>query len=367
MKIVVTGTRGFPNVQGGVESHCEHLYEWLAKKGCDITVFTRKPYVDPDINIYKGIKLIPVACPKNKFLEAIVHTFKCVLMARKLNPDILHMHAVGPSLFAPLGRLLGMKVVVTNHGPDYVRKKWPLPAKIFLKLCERIGVAFADQVIAIAQNIADDIKKNYDRKAAVIPNGVNIPDVAETDGILRRYGLMRGRYILAVGRFVPEKGFNDLIDAFLGAGASSWKLVIAGDADHEDHYSRELKAKAKNHPSIVLTGFLKGRPLEELYSHAGIFVLSSYYEGLPIVLLEAMSYGLSCIASDIPANRNITLKNERLFKPGDISTLSLRITTFMNVPMGGEEKKRQIQLISQQYNWEVIAEQTLKVFRKVLK
>jgi len=366
MKIAVAGTRGFPGVQGGIENHCEQLYTHLAENGCNITVFTRKPYVAPNIHTYKGVSLISVSSPKNKFLEAFVHTFKGVIKARELKPDILHIHAIGPSFFTSLARILGMKVVVTHHGPDYKRKKWPLPAKIFLKFCEWIGVTFANEVITISQNISDDIKQKFSRNATVIPNGVEIPTKADTDKILKRYDLQKNRYILAVGRFVPEKGFHDLIDAFIELQVENWKLVIVGGADHEDRYSMSLKEKASKNSNIVLTGFLTGQPLQELYSHAGLFVLPSYYEGLPIVLLEAMSYGLSCIASDIPANRKIELSEDRFFSAGDVDLLAKKIKEFINKPWDEEDKKRQIEIIADRYNWESIAEETLRVYKKVI-
>ncbi len=370
IKIAVVGTRGFPKVQGGIETHCEKLYTHLSKNGCDITVFTRKPYVSSDILTFNGVSLIPVRCPRSKFLEAIVHTFKSVLMARKIKPDILHMHAVGPSLFAPLARVFGMKVVVTNHGPDYKREKWPLPAKVFLRFCERMGTKFANKVIAISANISDDIKQKYGREVVTIPNGIEMPVHLETHNTLKKYGLQKRKYILAVGRFVPEKGFDDLMDAFQQANKlaslQADKLVIVGRADHEDKYSRGLKEKARNNKNIILTGFLTGKPLQELYSHAGLFVLPSYYEGLPIVLLEAMSYGLSCIASDIPANRNVGLDDDRFFKPGDVNAIAAKIEEFINKPFKEEERERQIYMITEQYNWGKIAEETLKVYKTII-
>ena len=366
MEIAVTGTRGFPGVQGGVESHCEQLYTHLARMGCDITVFGRKPYLADSVNVFNGVNIIPLDCPRNKFLEAIVHTFKSVLKAKALNPDILHIHAVGPSLFVPLARLLRMRVVVTNHGPDYLRKKWPLPARVFLKFCERMGIVFASEIITIAQNIHDDIRKNYGKESTILPNGVNIPKPAETEDFLRKYGLKSGQYILAVGRFVPEKGFDDLIGAFDLCGFDEINLVIVGDADHEDKYSRSLKLKAGRNKKIILTGFLKGQSLHELYSHAGLFVLPSYYEGLPIVLLEAMSYGLSCLASDIPANRNVELSRERFFRAGDIVLLSEKIKNIFGQPWTEADQNRQLKIISEKYNWERIAAETLKVYGKAV-
>ena len=362
MKIAVVGTRGFPDVQGGVESHCEHLYTQLAHKGGEITVYTRKPYVDSEIDNYKGVSLVSVGCPKNKFLEAIVHTFKAILKARKLRPDILHIHAVGPSFFAPLARILGMKVVVTSHGPDYERKKWSAPAKIFLKFCERMGMTYANKIIAIANNISDDIKKKYGKDAVVIPNGVEIPQRRDTDVTLKMYGLQKKKYILAVGRLVPEKGFHDLIEAFNLGDFGDYKLVIVGSADHEDRYSHSIKNKAGDNNQVVLTGFLTGLPIQELYSHARLFVLPSYYEGLPIALLEAMSYGLSCIVSDIPANRNIELSENRFFEPGNVKLLNVKLKEFIADLWKEEDRDNQILMIKERYKWSKIADETIKIY-----
>ena len=390
LKICVLGTRGFPNVQGGVETHCENLYPQLVEKGCEVIILARRPYVGDKSYEYKGVTLIPLSCPKSKFFEAIAHTFKGVLQAQKLKPDILHIHAIGPSLFALLARIFRMNVVVTHHGPDYKREKWPLPAKVFLKFCERMGATYAHKIITIAQNIADDIKSKFGRDAIVIPNGVTIPKILESDGALKKYGLKKGKYILVVGRFVPEKGFHDLIDAFgrvqaqgcrgkgeekdvkgdracnLEPRAMNYKLVIVGDADHEDKYSKELRVRSREIKNVILTGRLTGLPLAELYSHAGLFVLPSYYEGLPIVLLEAMSYGLSCLVSDIPANRNVELREDRFFKAGDVQALAAKIREFVDKPFIEEESKQQISMITKKYNWEKIANQTLEVYRQVL-
>ena len=366
MKIAVAGTRGFPGVQGGVENHCENLYIHLTRLGCSITVFTRKPYVNIDLKTYNGINLIPIDCYRNKFLEAFIHTFNSVRMARKLNPDLIHIHAIGPSLFAPIARLLGMKVVVTHHGPDYERKKWNPAAKAFLKFCEWMGMIFANEVITIAGNIAVDVKRKFKRDAVVIPNGVNIPELRISDGILKKHGLQEKKYILSVGRFVPEKGFDCLIDAFNSGDFKDWKLVIAGSADHEDTYSMGLQRKASLNSNIILTGFITGMPLQELYSHAGLFVLPSYYEGLPIVLLEAMSYGLSCIASDIPANRNVELDAERYFQAGDIQMLFLKIKEFIGKQWSNEDIKRQLNIIDEDYNWDKIARRTKEIYQRII-
>lgn len=370
LRVCVLGTRGFPNVQGGVEEHCRNLYPRLAKRGCEVVVFTRKPYVDITIATYGGVKLIPLQCPKNKFLESFLHTFYGVFAAKKTHPDVIHVHAVGPALLIPVARLLGLKVVMTNHGPDYQRKKWGKLAKVILKLGESLGSKWANGIICISESIAGSIRKKYNRDVIVIPNGVTIPNILKTDNTLKKYGLEKGKYVLAVGRFVPEKGFHDLIDAFnhfqtlnRRLSTDNWKLVIVGRADHKDKYSLGLEEKARENSNVILTGFLTGEPLQELYSHAGLFVIPSYYEGLPIVLLEAMSYGLSFIASDIPSNRNIELSEDRFFKAGDVKALVTKIKEFINKPLTEEEKRRQINMIAERYDWEKIAEKTLELYK----
>lgn len=366
LKIAVLGTRGFPNVQGGIETHCENLYPQLVELGCDVTVLTRRPYVDPAVTNYKGVKLMAVPCLKNKYFETIFHTFIGLFAARRLRPDILHIHAVGPSLFVPLARLLGLKVVMTNHGPDYKRKKWGILARLILRSGEAAGSLCSNAVICISEHIASAIKKRYGKNPFVIPNSVHIPKPSHSDEAVRIFGLTKDKYVLAVGRLVPEKGFHDLLSAFKMADLPDWKLVIVGKADHESSYSIYLKAAAVDDDSVVLTGFLSGKFLQEIYTHAGMFVLPSYYEGLPIVLLEALSYGLTCIASDIPANMSFDMPPENYFPSGSSKELSRKIRQFSDAPMSSEARHEQIEKIRMKYDWSVIARRTLDVYESVV-
>ena len=366
MKIAIVGTRGFPQVQGGVEKHCEYLAVNLVKQDCDVTVFTRKPYVNPTAKYYKGVKLVALPATKIRSLEAFLHTFVGVLTAFCHNPDILHLQAIGPGLFTPLAKLLGMNVVVTSHGSNYEHLKWGKFAKIVLKIGERLGVCLADQTISVSEKITEEIKAKYNKGAITIPNGVVIQKRLESAEALAKFGLTKGKYILSVGRLVPEKGFEILIDAFQKLNLNDWKLVIAGKADHEDEYSRNLKKSAAANSNIILTGFITGKSLQEIYSHAGLFVLSSFYEGLPIVLLEALGYGLSCLASDIKGNRNLPLTEARFFRAGDTSELAVKIKRYINRPLSETEKQKQIDLIAERYDWERIARETKKVYLSCL-
>lgn len=373
MKVVILGTRGFPGVLGGVEKHCEHLAVKLVEAGCEVIVLTRKPYVDTNISEYKGVKLIALPAIRNKFLEAIVHTFIGIFHAKKLKPDVLHIQAIGPSVLTPLAKLLGMNVVVTTHGSNYKHNKWGGKSKKFLQFCEKVGMKHAREVIAISPLITEEVVETYNRPVHFIPNGVVLPELFENDDFLKKHNLQRGKYFLALGRFVPEKGFHDLVEAFIQASSANkgtrfdeYKLVIAGDADHEDEYSRKLKERAASNPNIVLTGFVKGEPLEQLLRFSGLFVLPSYYEGLSVALLEAMSYGLDCLVSDIPANVSVPLTDDSYFKKADVDELAEKLADFVENHKEGIVNEAYRTLLREEYDWAKIAEKTRDVYQMVL-
>lgn len=366
MKIFVTGTRGVPDIPGGVEKHCEELFPRIAAKGHEVILCTRDFYVVHRADEWRGIKLVHCFAPHKKGLEAIVHTFLALLKAYKYGPDIVHIHAIGPSLLTPFARLLGYRVVVTNHGPDYDRQKWGNSAKIILRLGEKLGGIFADEVIVISSVIAGIIKKRCRRAANLIYNGVTLPLISQSADFLEKIGVAEKKYILAVARFVPEKGLHDLMEAFTSSNMPL-KLVIAGDADHETDYSRNLRQLATADKRIILTGYITGEDLNQLYSHARMFVLPSYHEGLPIALLEAMSYGLPVLVSDIPANKEVGLPEERYFRCGDLTDLKEKLTLLFDKDLSATECEKMRGQIEEKYNWDCIADQTIDVYRKAKK
>lgn len=365
MKIVVIGTRGIPGILGGVETHCEELYPRLVALGHDVTIIRRSSYITDNnkISEYKGVKLIDVFAPRKKSIEAIVHTFLAVIKARQLNPDLLHVHAIGPGIMVPFAKLLGMKVVMTNHGPDYDRQKWGRLAKTILKTGERWASKSADALIVISNVISDILKRQYGRTKNVnlIFNGVNKPTKSTQRNYLQQWGLGTKPYIVAIGRFVKEKGFHDLIHAWAQSGLKDkYALAIAGDSDHEDEYSKELKSLAKEN-DVVLTGFIKGEPLNQLMTNASLFVIPSYHEGLPIALLEAMSYDLDVLSSDIAANRIPELDQQHDFFPvGDVKALSEALKHKLAAP-----QTRTYDLSN--YDWDTIARQTSAVYTNLIK
>jgi glycosyltransferase involved in cell wall biosynthesis len=365
MKIFVIGTRGIPDIPGGVEKHCQELYPRIAAAGHEVILATRKPYVKSQSKGWRGIELLHCHAPRRKSLEAIVHTLLAILKARRRNPDLVHIHAVGPGLLVPFARLLGMKVVVTNHGPDYDRQKWGVVAKIMLRLGEYLGGRFAHERIAISWGIADLIRQRCGRESNLIFNGVALPQPSTTSKFLEKNGIRPGGYLLAVARLVPEKGLHDLVKAFSSLRIDH-QLVIAGDADHRSEYSESLKEQASEDDRIVMTGYITGADLNEVYSHARLFVLPSYHEGLPIALLEALSYGLPVLVSDIPANQEVGLPGERYFRVGNVRDLQGKMAALLEQEMDSAEKAWIDRQLTEKYNWEIIARQTLAVYEKTL-
>lgn len=369
MKVFVLGTRGFPDIQGGIEKHCEKIYPRLVKLGCHITVLTRTPYILRNKRIVEsqGVRFIHIWTPRSKYMEAIIHTFLGIIIARIKSPNVVHFHAVGPSLFIPLAKLLGLRVIMTHHGPDYLRKKWGCFAKFILRLGEFLGVTFADHVIAVSKTIKALLKHKYRTgRIEYIPNGVDIPEKLRNSKMLAKFDLERQNFIFTACRFVPEKGLHDLITAYSKLSKPGFKLVIAGDADHETAYSRKIKEFAAEIKGVVMTGFLNRKQMSEFYTNAKLFVLPSYYEGLPIALLEAMSYDLPVLVSDIPATREIPLPEYRYFPASDPGVLAIKISELFNHPLSKKEVMTNRRTISENYNWQRIAQQTWAVYSQVL-
>ena len=361
MKIVVTGTRGIPNILGGVETHCEELFPRISAKGAEVTIIRRSSYVNDTLTEYKGVSLIDIPSPRKKSFEAIIHTFRAICKAKKLKADIIHIHAIGPAILTPFARLMGLKVVFTHHGPDYDRDKWGKLAKMMLRFGEWAACHFANEVIVISNVINDLIGRKHGRhNAHLIYNGVPTPNLVTDTSYLNELGVEPDKYIFAMGRFVPEKNFHHLIEAFAATNANDCKLVLAGDADFEDEHSKKLKQVAREN-GVILTGFIKGKKLHSLLTNARSFVLPSSHEGLPIALLEAMSYRLPVIVSDIPANLEVGLDSEYYFNLGNIKQLTDKLNKII------ERQQTRIDYDMRAYNWDTIAEQVFDVYENLLK
>lgn len=363
VKVMVLGTRGIPNVQGGIETHVQQLYPRLATLGCEIEVIVRTPFVPRGSDSFAAVRLTRIWSPRSSGLEAFLHSLLGVMYAGIRRPDILHIHAIGPAVVTPLARLLGLKVVVTHHGPDYDRDKWGWFARFVLRAGESVGMQFSNARIAISKVISDLVWSKYRRECDLVPNGVVPPALCSGIEHVSRYGLVPGKYFLQVSRMVPEKRQLDLIEAFGAAEIPNWKLVLVGGLAR-DAYSEKLQAAAATN-GVVLTGYLTGRPLHQIYTNAGAFVLPSSHEGLPIALLEALSYGLPVLASDIAANLEVGLEDSSYYPVGDIDALANQLLRLAELPEDPAGRQRRQRWVMQKYNWDDIAMRTLAVYRRL--
>ena len=293
--------------EGGVEIVVKELCTRMAQNGCDVTCYNRAghhvsgaEYDDAGKTECEGIRQKAVPTIERRGLAAVSSSFFAALYSAFGRYDIVHIHAEGPAFFTWLPKMFGKRVVVTIHGIDWQREKWQsgLGSK-FIHQGEKNAAKYADEVIVLSKGVQDYFKETYDRETHFIPNGVNRPQIREAKLITDHFGLEKDSYILFLGRLVPEKGIRYLVEAFKNVKTDK-KLVIAGGSSDTDSFMEELKELAKGDDRILFTGFVQGAMLDELYSNAYIYTLPSDLEGMPLSLLEAMSYGNCCLVSDIP-------------------------------------------------------------------
>ncbi|EKE02904.1 MAG: Glycosyl transferase, group 1 [uncultured bacterium] len=361
MKIAVVGSRGVPATFGGIEKHCEEIYSRLVKIGHAVTIYARKGYIDESIKEYKGIEIKPLWTFKSKHLEATFHTFWALLHAVFSDADIIHFHAQGPCLFAWLPKLLApdKKLIFTCHGIDWQRNKWNPLASGIIRLGEIFSATLFDTQITVSQALEMYYRNKYNINSITIINGVTITHTKEPEEIKEKFGLEEKEYLLFVGRLVPEKAPHKLIEAFRQIHTDK-KLVIVGDSASTDDYVAHLKNLAKGDDRIIFTSYLYGEALREIYSNAYLYVSTSELEGLPLTLLEAMSYGIPTLSSPIAPHVEVIGNNEDfgyLFKSEKLSDIKEKLEQLLNQPalnlirMGLKGQDR----IRIQHNWDTIA------------
>ena len=366
MKIAMIGQKGIPAVSGGVERHVEEISRRLVSLGHEVTVYYRGYYAEISEEMYHGVKLKYIPTVKSKNLDAITHTFLCSIDSIFKDYDIVHYHAIGPATLSFIPRLTGKKVFVTVHGLDWMRAKWGKLAKAYLKAGERCACMFPHETIVVSRTLQDYYKEKYNRNVHFIPNGV-VPSQFEKAGEIKKWGLGENNYILFLARLTPEKGCHHLIKAYKELKTDK-KLVIAGGSSNTNGYVSELISHRSE--NIIFTGHVQGKVIRELYSNALLYVLPSEIEGLPISLLEAMSYGNVCLVSDIPENIEVIKKDEMygyLFKNGDYKDLSKQMYKILS----NIESLKTISLkvrdeIINNYDWDSITYQTLSFYEKIL-
>jgi len=373
MKIAFIGQKGIPAVWGGVETHVEELAARLAGRGHSVTCYVRNWYTPKDKRFYKGAELKHIYCIHTKYLDAITHTLNSSINSLFNFYDIVHYQAIGPALFSWIPKIFRRKVVATIHRFDYESWKWGYLAKKVLKASEKCALSIPNKTIVVAK-YQEEIYKNKGYNPIYIPNGVNIPDLREANIIKKEYNLKGKDYILYMGRLVPEKRCDWLINAFsklCNNTHNDLKLVIAGGSSSSDDHVNRLKEMSKNNNKIIFTGYVTGIKKEELFSNALLFVLPSYLEGLPISLLEASSYGLSCLVSNIIPHKEVIVDgvNGFFFLNDNYDNLETKLREIISF---SKEKLEKVGVaarenVKRKYNWDSIVDKTEKVYFEVLK
>lgn len=371
LRIAMLGHKRIPSREGGIEIVVEELAARIAKKSHSVTCYNRKghnvagsEFDGTKLKTYKGVTLQEVFTIDKRGLAAMTASVSASLRAALGNYDVVHIHAEGPAFMCWLPKLFGKKVIVTVHGLDHQRAKWGKFASWYIRSGEKNAVRFADEIIVLSKGVQDYFQNTYGRTTRFIPNGVNKAKPRKARQITEKWGLTKDSYILYLGRIVPEKGERYLIEAFKQTKTDK-KLVIAGGSSDTQAFMDELKSLAKDDDRIIFTGFVQGEILEELYSNPYIYTLPSDLEGMPLSLLEAMSYGNCCLTSDIPECAEVVEDKALLFRKSDVSDLKAKLQNACDHPEMVESYKAQAEeFICRKYNWDDVVEKTLKLYQR---
>ena len=370
LRIAVFGQKRLSR-EGGVEIVVKELCTRMAQQGCQVTCYNRSghhvsgaEYDDIDNTNYEGIRQKCVPTIEKKGLAAVSASAFAALYSAFGKYDVVHIHAEGPAFFSWLPKMFGKRVVVTIHGVDWQREKWQSGfGSKFIRQGEKNAVKYADEIIVLSKGVQDYFKETYGRETHFIPNGVNRPQIRKANLITEKFGLKKDSYILFLGRLVPEKGIRYLVEAFKNVKTDK-KLVIAGGSSDTDSFMEELKGLAKDDERILFTGFVQGAMLDELYSNAYIYTLPSDLEGMPLSLLEAMSYGNCCLVSDIPECAEVVEDKALIFKKADVQDLQEKLQDACDHPQKVEAYKKQAaDFICEKYNWDEVVKETMKLYR----
>lgn len=371
VKIAMLGHKSIPSRQGGIEIVVEELAVRMAALGHQVTIYNRsghhvsgKEFDQKKLREYKGIRMKYVPTIDKKGLAAMSASFFAAVAAAFGKYDVVHFHAEGPCAMLWLPKLFGKRCIATVHGLDHQRAKWGKFASTYIMLGEKCAVRFADEIIVLSEGVQKYFLDTYGRKTRFVPNGVNRPVLHEAEIIKNKFGLEKDTYILFLGRLVPEKGLRYLIQAFKQVKTDK-KLVIAGGSSDTDEFAGELWEMAKDDDRIIFTGFVQGQELDELYSNAYVYTLPSDLEGMPLSLLEAMSYGNCCLVSDIDECASVVEDKALIFKKSDVNDLKEKLQLACDQPKIAEQMKAEAaDFICGKYNWDDVVKETLSLYRK---
>lgn len=370
LKIAMLGHKRVPSREGGIEVVVEELSTRMAALGHDVTLYNRrghhvsgKAFDGEWVPEYKGVHIKRVLTIERKGFAAVTSSFFASVFAAFGSYDVVHYHAEGPCFFCWLPKLFGKRVVATIHGIDWSRAKWRngFGAR-YIKMGERVAVKYANEIIVLSEHVQGYFLNVYGRDTRFIPNGVNRPVLREAAEIKNRWGLEKDTYILFLGRIVPEKGLKYLVEAYKNVRTDK-KLVIVGGASDTNIYVKEIKSIVGNDERVIFTGFIQGQTLDELYTNAYIYVLPSDLEGMPLSLLEAMSYGNCCVVSDIDECAEVVEDRAITFRRGDVEDLRDKLQACCDDEnIVRQYKAEAADFICQKYDWDAVVEKTVRLY-----
>lgn len=368
------GHKRIPSREGGIEIVVDELATRMAVRGHQVVAYNRSGHnvagseFDGVANggnkrfSYHGVNVVSVPTIEGKGFAALSSSFFATLKAIKARPDVIHYHAEGPCVMLRLAHWAGIRTVATIHGLDWQRAKWGRFASTYLKFGERTAAKCADEVIVLSRNMQEYFKKTYGRDTRLVPNGVERKQPVQAQTIVSEYGLHQNDYILSLGRIVPEKGIHYLIEAFRKIDTDK-KLVIAGGSSDSSEYYERIQHMAAQDSRIILTGFVQGRILEELLSNAYVYVMPSDVEGMPMSLLEAMSYGNCCLVSDIPECAEVVEDKAVTFPHGNIEALANALQKLVDdQDLVNRYKSGATDFITGKYSWDAVVDETLALY-----
>ena len=370
MRIAMIGHKRYGSREGGVEVVVTELARRMAALGHEVTCYDRSgsdvmtgDAVDGRERVVDGVRVVPVKTIDKKGLAALSSSYFATLAAINDRPDVIHYHAEGPCVPLPLARRAGIRTVATIHGLDWRRAKWGRLASTYIKMGERAAATKADGLVVLSKSAQSYFQDAYGRTATFIPNGIEPKQPRLASQIKEKLGLYEGSYLLYLGRLVPEKRPELLIEAFKGLDTDK-KLVIAGGGSDTSGYEATLREAAQGDPRILFTGFVNGGSLEELYSNCYAYVLPSDVEGMPMSLLEAMAYGRCCVTSDISECADVLAGNGVTFDKGSADSLRSALQDLLAdsgraTALGAAAKSH----VEKTYNWDSVVERTLAVYR----
>jgi len=370
MRIAMIGQKGVPATYGGVERHVEEIGARLAQRGHRVNVYSRSNYAKGAMDEWRGMAVRQLPTVGTKHLDALVHSALSTADALRRGVDVIHYHAVGPGLAAPVPRYLSRaRVVLTVHGRDSLRQKWGWSARTVLSMAERWSATVPHVTVVVSRDLANHYEHALGRAAIYIPNGVDEPVRRPASEITKRWGLETDKYVLFVGRLVPEKAPDLLVRAFARLETDT-KLVLAGGSSFSDSYVRSVEAVAEADRRVVLTGYVFGTVLDELYTNAAAFALPSLLEGLPLTLLEAASYGTPVLASDIAPHLEVidtTGPGRRLFNAGSVSDLTSALRDVLADTALEREGARSLHDdVLRRYQWSAVVDQLERVYSELV-